>query len=913
MRTLYTTVAVVLVGVLLAGCPRPLPRDYTFTSALTQNRGGLFDDLTDAPAAPTTDGEGDPTRAVVEPDVIRRDGNHLYILNQYRGLMIADLDTNALLGVAPTFGYPRDLYLVGDRAYVLVGYAGGVQVVDDTVQWSLGSRLYVLDVANPAAPQVLNHFDLDGDFVDSRLVGDVLYAVSAAYQWQYNGEPGTVDASPPVVKQQTSASWVSSIDVSDPDAIAVVDTMSLDGYGNLIQATADALFVVAPDWQTNTSAITYVDISDPAGAIAVRGSIAVRGLVQDRFKLDAYQGVLRVVSSTGWPNREVYVSTIALADPDALTLLGETSVPDAAGESLFATRFDGPRGYIVTYFQVDPLFVIDLSDPAKPVVAGSLEVPGWSTHIEPMGDRLLALGVDDSGGQRRVSVSLFDVADPAAPGLIDRVSFGEGWSWSSAFEDVKAFSVFDDLVLVPFSGWTGEGGFERLQLVSYTADGLKANGFVDLQGQLKRALAYGDAHFAVTAEQLAAIDTSDRDHPAVTSTLSLAENVTDYVSLGPETGALVVQRWDTGDVLVRTVDANGVALGSVTLEDANLTDTFAFGDDVVIVGTGWTDHGFYTVTQIDCSDPASPVAAAPIQVDIEPYWGGWWWGGPPVDAVMADIAIWRPYYMAQGAAHLAGKFLVLRGQAAKYDAVLGDGDATEGVALVDLAAGAWTRTLGLAVRGITSMQAEGDLLYLSNEERTGVDGALRPVAAYYVRSLNPATESLGTAANVPGRFLHYDTESRVLSLEDYQYVRNYEIERHVATVRWDGADGVLPLDTAVVPGYSGNLLARGHRIVFEQWDASSQVASLTVDAAGQLSPGAVITVDGVWTSLIDAREDIAYLNVAGGAVAQYALDDGSLLHLDPVMNSPWRIRFGEDAAYAPLGYSGVLRMPYAKP
>ena len=84
-------------------------------------------------------------------------------------------------------------------------------------------------------------------------------------------------------------------------------------------------------------------------------------------------------------------------------------------------------------------------------------MPGWSTHIEPQGDRLIALGVDDTDG-RRVSVSLFDVTDPANPGLIDRESFGEDWAWSSAYDDVKAFTVLEDTLIVPFSGYSSESG-----------------------------------------------------------------------------------------------------------------------------------------------------------------------------------------------------------------------------------------------------------------------------------------------------------------------------------------------------------------------------------------------------------------------------------------------------------------------
>ena len=179
------------------------------------------------------------------------------------------------------------------------------------------------------------------------------------------------------------------------------------GYGGLIQATNYAIFCVSTDWN-NVSTITYVDITDAAGKILIRGTADVPGYMADRFKMDAWNGVLRVVTNTWWPDQQTVVTTLDIANPDSIMQLGQTSLANASGETLFATRFDGPLAYIVTYLRVDPLFVVDLSDPANPTVKGELEIPGWSTHIEPMGDRLIALGVDDSAG-RKVMVSLFDV------------------------------------------------------------------------------------------------------------------------------------------------------------------------------------------------------------------------------------------------------------------------------------------------------------------------------------------------------------------------------------------------------------------------------------------------------------------------------------------------------------------------
>src|SRR6185295_13039132 len=99
--------------------------------------------------------------------------------------------------------------------------------------------------------------------------------------------------------------------------------------------------------------------------------------------------------------------TFDLSDLDNVTPLGQTQIMQ--NESLEAVRFDGPRGYAVTFFRTDPLFVLDLSDPANPIVAGNLEVPGFSTHIEPRGDRLIAVGIDDTDGQRP-AVAYYDVS-----------------------------------------------------------------------------------------------------------------------------------------------------------------------------------------------------------------------------------------------------------------------------------------------------------------------------------------------------------------------------------------------------------------------------------------------------------------------------------------------------------------------
>lgn len=215
---------------------------------------------------------------------------------------------------------------------------------------------------------------------------------------------------------------------------------------------------------SGTSPVYQADTSTDIHKFALNGlDIAYRGsgnatghlgFDQNRksFRMGEYAGALRVLTETqpswgGWiatPLVATTGSTAAAAtdSPGHLTVLQENAgtlqavgeLPNAArpqplgkpGEQLYASRFLGARGYLVTYRITDPLYVLDLSDPADPKIAGELQVDGYSDYLFPLNDNLL-LGVgkdaipDGSTGDGRaawyqgVKVSLIDVSDPAHP------------------------------------------------------------------------------------------------------------------------------------------------------------------------------------------------------------------------------------------------------------------------------------------------------------------------------------------------------------------------------------------------------------------------------------------------------------------------------------------------------------------
>ena len=160
------------------------------------------------------------------------------------------------------------------------------------------------------------------------------------------------------------------------------------------------------------------------------------------------------------PNASESTITVLAEREDRLAEVGRVSGL-GKGERIFAVRFLGDRGYVVTFRQVDPLYVLDLSDPTRPSVEGELKIRGYSAYLHPLAnDLLLGVGQDATrqGRVKGTQLSMFDVSDPAAPSRIDAVQVSGA---SSAVEwDHHAFLYWEPegLVVVPVNVYEWEAG-----------------------------------------------------------------------------------------------------------------------------------------------------------------------------------------------------------------------------------------------------------------------------------------------------------------------------------------------------------------------------------------------------------------------------------------------------------------------
>ncbi|MBL8930066.1 MAG: beta-propeller domain-containing protein [Kineosporiaceae bacterium] len=310
----------------------------------------------------------------------------------------------------------------------------------------------------------------------------------------------------------------------DPAGVATLTMLTLDlrehgigewqstavvASGSTVYATAERTYVATSSapWafatgRTDAPIETALHVFDTSGRD--RGSYlasgTVTGTLLNQFSMDEYDGVLRVATtdSTAFWGGPILMDDAAVAtvpplvetqgaesgqarpspaatrppvpqsrvttlrrDGRRLVRLGEV---DGLGptERIHAVRFTGPIGYVVTFRQTDPLYTLDLSDPARPVTRGELKIPGYSAYLHPAADGLL-LGVgQDATDQGRVtglSLSLFDVSDLTDPRRVARVKLSQ--AFSGAEGDHHAFTLAGDLALIPFQQYADANGQPR--------------------------------------------------------------------------------------------------------------------------------------------------------------------------------------------------------------------------------------------------------------------------------------------------------------------------------------------------------------------------------------------------------------------------------------------------------------------
>ena len=411
-----------------------------------------------------------------EPDIVKTDGRRIVTV-QDGVLRVVDAATRRQTGKL-NLGIPAadtNLLLSGDHALVLArrGYGGPVAYEPGPLVEQ--SELLLIDLSG--APKLVSHYTGEGSLVDARQTGTVARVVLktspkiALPDSADSSENRRVDANRAAVRKAKLDAWlpgwsvttngtttkgkVGCDRVSRPvsfSGTSMVTVLTFDlastalGDGDPVSVAADAdtvygtgssLYLASDQRWRTASWAGRVALPVPQRTELYRfdlngtdrptyaASGEVPGFLVNQYALSEWDGHLRVATTSGETLQEDFASAAPTSSAiRVLTQQGDqlkqTGVVSGLGkgERIYSVRFIGPRGYVVTFKQTDPLYSVDLSDPAEPTVTGELKINGYSAHLQPAGDgRLIGIGQEATakGRTQGTQISLFDVSDPATP------------------------------------------------------------------------------------------------------------------------------------------------------------------------------------------------------------------------------------------------------------------------------------------------------------------------------------------------------------------------------------------------------------------------------------------------------------------------------------------------------------------
>ncbi len=394
------------------------------------------------------------------------------------------------------------------------------------------TTITIFDIADRSQPKVLRTIETSSSLLAARRIGNTVHTVlteapfaGGSYWTSYpsglGSSPSEADVNAafdrlladnekkigaltigdvlPHLKDSGAGAPASALFQSEmPDGAAFTTVLSLDLANTVdttkavtiisrpgaIFASADALYMAVPHSQSSYSGGWYDGRTEQElstihkfalGASAVgttyRGSGLVKGRVLNQFSMDEKDGKVRIATTTGHLPDPKTENTLSILE-DQGSALGVIGSIDhiAPAEDIRSVRFDGDRGYMVTFKKTDPLYVFDLSDPHAPKTLGELKIPGFSVYMHLMDPtHLLTIGYDaadqgDFAWFTGVILQVFDVANPANPQLTHKETIGTRGSSSEALADHLAFNYFapKNLLAIPMTvceGGDGNGNY----------------------------------------------------------------------------------------------------------------------------------------------------------------------------------------------------------------------------------------------------------------------------------------------------------------------------------------------------------------------------------------------------------------------------------------------------------------------
>ncbi|MBO3839272.1 MAG: beta-propeller domain-containing protein [Thermoproteota archaeon] len=419
---------------------------------------------------------------VDEADIVKTDGRYIYMISEGNIFVIEAYPPEKMKKISEIRikGNPIGLFINNDRLAVLK-YDSIAFEEEDYPCYRWATVLEVYDISNTSNPVLKKRVSTDGSYLSSRMIGRHVYIVATSPVIRIFNEDWKVSTPQIMVGDNIVDIPPDKIFYSDatevPESyttIVAVDLYSeeeveyksvLTGYASCMYVSLDNIYVAMPKhfWIRDGKESTEIHRIRINGLdIKCEASGEVPGRVLNQFSMDEYEGYFRIATTTGHVARFLSEATSAnhvyILDSETLQIVGRLE-DLAPGEQIYSARFMGSRCYLVTFKKVDPLFTIDLSNPAEPRVLGKLKIPGYSDYLHPYDDDyLIGVGKEtveaeegDFAWYQGLKISLFDVSNVTSPREVGKMIIGDRGTDSPVLRDHHAF-LFDmkrNILVIP--------------------------------------------------------------------------------------------------------------------------------------------------------------------------------------------------------------------------------------------------------------------------------------------------------------------------------------------------------------------------------------------------------------------------------------------------------------------------------
>ncbi len=405
---------------------------------------------------------------VDESDMVKTDGEYIYSIFAGTSVKVVDIRNPQKMKVAAEIKpgddyYPSQLFLHDDLLIVLgekmqrYPDTDKSNAMDKMMPMNSLTTVRLYNIEMPEKPVFIREIGVEGYMKSARKTGGMLYLVTNVFPNFWAMEEIEGDALRPRILDSNekeekfmefkdisilpgavdpSYSVIASIDLTTPKT-AELKTKGFLGSSDQMYMTKDHLYLTALKYEKSTNSRgAEIMIWNPGKAdteifkfkldgtnVDFYQSAELSGTILNQFSMDEYKGNFRVVMTEGnmWDDKNPSKNHLYILN-EKMEMTGSVKGL-AKGERIYSARFMGDKAYMVTFRETDPLFVIDVADPAKPKVLGELKIPGFSNYLHPLDENhLIGFGYDTvaqknpSGGEpliltKGMKISLFDVTD----------------------------------------------------------------------------------------------------------------------------------------------------------------------------------------------------------------------------------------------------------------------------------------------------------------------------------------------------------------------------------------------------------------------------------------------------------------------------------------------------------------------